>query len=214
MNQNTILFDLDGTLTDSGEGIIHCAQIVLEELNLPVLPKEDLRFIVGPPLSDSFIKLGVAPNETDNAIAIYRKYYLDFGIFENTPYPGIAELLRKLKQDGHTLYVATSKPEFMAQEILARFGMAQYFDCICGALEDKTRNAKSEVISHLLSVNPIRGKLLMVGDTNFDVLGAKKLGIPTIGVSWGYGIEEDLVQAGAIAIAHTTDELYSEICKY
>ena len=211
MDQKTILFDLDGTLTDSGEGIIHCAQIALEKMGLPVPEKEEMRIIVGPPLSDSFVHFGVDPSETDQAIAIYREHYLDFGKYENFPYPGIEGLLQKLKADGHTLYVATSKPEAMSVDILEHFGLAIYFDKICGASFDGKRSTKDQVISYLLEHVPVNGKILMVGDTIFDILGAKKLGISAVGVSWGYGVVEQMRSAGAISIAETMDSLYQII---
>ena len=214
MNRKTILFDLDGTLTDSGEGIIHCAQLALAELQLPIPSREEMRVIVGPPLRDSFIRFGVRPADADTAIGIYRKYYLDFGKYENFPYPGVEKLLRRLKEDGHVLYVATSKPETMAVDILEHFGLAQYFDRICGATMDGSRGTKAEVIDYLLHTCPVQGKLLMVGDTIYDVLGAKELGIPAVGVSWGYGVVGDMEQAGSMAIAHNTEQLYQIISRY
>lgn len=214
MCERSMLFDLDGTLTDSGEGIIHCAQLALKEMNLPVPAKEEMRIIVGPPLHDSFIRFGVRPEDTDTAIAIYRKYYLDFGKYENFPYPGIENLLRRLKEDGHVLYVATSKPETMSVDILEHFGLAHYFDRICGATMDGSRGTKAAVIDYLLHTCPVQGNLLMVGDTIYDVLGAKELGIPSVGVSWGYGVVGDMEQAGALAIVCDTEQLYQFIRRY
>lgn len=214
MKEKTILFDLDGTLTDSGEGIIHCAQIVLKELGLPVPSKEELRVIVGPPLADSFIRFGVRPEDTKKAIERYRMYYQDFGKFENFPYPGIEALLQKLKADGHTLYVATSKPEAMSIEILEHYGLAKYFDRICGASADPHRITKAEVIRYLLEDCSTKGRIMMVGDTIYDVLGAKELGIPVVGVSWGYGVIDEMTAAGAISIADNMDKLYQIICHF
>ena len=211
MTPKTILFDLDGTLTDSGEGIINCAALALKHLNLPVPDRATLRVFVGPPLHDTFIRFGVPEDKTEEAIRIYRSRYIPIGKFENTPYPGIAELLEKLVDQGHLLYVATSKPEQMSIDILEHFDLAKYFTLICGASLDLSRNSKDAVIAYLLEQADADGEIVMVGDTAFDVLGAKAHGIPTIGVSWGYGKVEDMEKAGAAAIVHTMDELYNAL---
>lgn len=203
----TILFDLDGTLTDSGEGIINCAEMTLERFGLPVPSREALRVFVGPPLDESFIRFGIPADQTDEAIRIFRSRYVPIGKFENSPYPGIRELLEALLVQGHSLYVATSKPEVTAIEVLNHFDLAKYFTMICGALMDKTRSSKSDVIAFLLKENGRADNMVMVGDTAFDVLGAAAHGIPTIGVAWGYGEIDDLENAGAAAIAHTPEEL-------
>ena len=209
MHHKAILFDLDGTLTDSGEGIMKCAHLALTHYGIEVPDFQALRVFVGPPLSESFVKFGVPESEAANAIAIYRSRYLTVGKFENFPYPGIRELLQKLKADGHTLYVATSKPETTSVEILEHFDLAQYFDIICGASMEGSRNSKAAVIAYLLSQSGRAENIVMVGDTAFDVIGAKAHGIPTIGVSWGYGEIADMEAAGAVAIAHDMDSLYN-----
>ena len=211
MTTKTILFDLDGTLTDSGEGIINCAALALRHFNLPVPDRETMRAFVGPPLHASFIRFGVPEDQAEEAIRIYRSRYIPIGKFENTPYPGIAELLQKLRAQGHKLYVATSKPEQMSIEILEHFDLAKYFTLICGASLDLSRNSKDAVIAYLLEQAETDGEIIMVGDTAFDVLGAKAHGIPTIGVSWGYGKVEDMEQAGAVAIVHTMQELFDTL---
>ena len=204
-----ILFDLDGTLTDSGEGIIRCAQETFAHFGLPIPDRAELRVIVGPPLRQSLLRFGIAPEDIEEAIEVYRKHYVEHGKFENFPYPGIEALLQRLKNDGHQLYVATSKPETMAIEILEHFGLARYFDIICGALSDLSRDTKAKVIQHLLTqISPVPGGMVMIGDTVYDVEGANALHIPAIGVSWGYGIVEDMKNAGAIGIAGSMDELY------
>lgn len=205
----TILFDLDGTLTDSGEGIINCATLALTHFGLPVPDRETMRQFVGPPLRDTFIKFGVPADKAEEAITVYRSRYLPIGKYENEPYAGIRELLERLQAEGHRLYVATSKPETTALDILTRFDLARYFDRICGATMDGSRDEKSQVIAYLLEQTPEAGNAIMVGDTAFDVLGAAAHGIPTIGVSWGYGEVRDMEAAGAKAIAHTMDELYA-----
>ena len=206
--KKAILFDLDGTLTDSGLGIMNCARLALEHYNLPIPSEAEMRTFVGPPLHDSFIRFGVPAEEADNAIEIYRSRYIPIGKFENEPYEGIREVLEKLKALGHTLYVATSKPESMSVEILEHFDLAKYFDIIAGASFDRSRSSKEDVITWLLSQSGDYEEKIMVGDTAFDVLGAKAHGIPTIGVAWGYGKVEDMEKAGAASIAHTMDELF------
>lgn len=203
----TILFDLDGTLTDSGEGIINCAILALEHFGLPVPSREELRLFVGPPLHESFIKHGVPADKADEAVAVYRSRYIPIGKYENTPYPGIRELLETLKSEGHKLYVATSKPEQMSIDILEHFDLANYFDQICGATMDTSRTNKEAVIAYLLEQNGRADSIIMVGDTKFDVIGAKAHGIPCIGVSWGYGEVKDMLEAGAVGIADSAEAL-------
>lgn len=205
----SILFDLDGTLTDSGEGIMNCAALALERLGIPIPPRDALRVFVGPPLHDTFRQFGVPEDQVDEAIRIYRSRYVPIGKFENTPYPGIRELLEKLRAQGNRLYVATSKPEEMAVEVLEHFDLAHFFDHICGASLDRSRIAKDAVISYLLQLHGADGQMVMVGDTVFDVLGAAAHGIPAVGVAWGYGSVEEMKKAGAAAIAVTMDELLS-----
>ena len=209
MAEKAILFDLDGTLTDSGEGIMKCAKLALDHYGIEVPDLEALRVFVGPPLTDSFVRFGVPAEEAMRAVEIYRSRYLTVGKFQNFPYPGIEDVLKKLRKKGYQLYVATSKPETTSIEILEHFGLAQYFDLICGATMDTSRNSKAKVIEYLLSQCGRAEEIVMVGDTAFDVLGAKAHAIPTVGVSWGYGLVADMEEAGAMAIAHNMDELYS-----
>lgn len=204
----SILFDLDGTLTDSGEGIMNCAQLALEHFGIHVPDRDTLRVFVGPPLHDTFRKFGVPEDQVDEAIRIYRSRYVPIGKFENTPYPGIRELLEKLCAQGHRLYVATSKPEDMSVEILEHFDLAKYFDHICGASLDRSRSSKDAVISYLLEQYSRGEEMIMVGDTVFDILGAAAHGIPAVGVTWGYGNPEEMKKAGAAAIAPTVDALF------
>lgn len=209
MKKKAILFDLDGTLTDSGDGIINCAAMTLERFGLPVPSRETMRVFVGPPLHETFIKFGIPEEQADEAIAIYRERYIPIGAYENVPYPGIRELLSTLQQEGYRLYVATSKPESMSIKILEHFDLAKYFLKICGAATDRSRSTKDAVIAYLLEQTGEAGNMTMVGDTVYDVLGAKKLGIPCIGVSWGYGEVPDMEAAGAAAIAHSMEQLLS-----
>ena len=205
--KKTILFDLDGTLTDSGEGIINCVIYALERFGMPIPERESLRYFVGPPLHESFVKQGVPADRAEEAVAVYRERYVPTGMFENVPYPGIRELLEVLKAEGYTLYVASSKPEWMCVEILKHFDLDAYFDMICGATMDTSRTNKEAVIEYLIRKNGKTDNMVMVGDTKFDVLGAKFHDIPCIGVSWGYGTVADMQAAGAVAIVHSMTEL-------
>ena len=203
-----IFFDLDGTLTDSGPGIMNCAQPALAHFGISVADRNQLRVFVGPPLRQSFARFGVAPEDIDEAIRIFRARYVPIGKFENAPYPGIEDLLARLKAEGYPLFVATSKPEVTAIEVLEHFHLAQYFDRICGASLDEGRETKEDVITYLLAQIGDPGQTVMVGDTDYDVIGAKAHGIPTIGVTWGYGEVEAMKTAGAVALANTPEELH------
>ena len=205
--KKTVLFDLDGTLTDSGEGIINCATLALRHFGLPIPAYADMRTFVGPPLRDSFIRFGVPADQADEAIRVYRSRYIPTGMFENTPYPGIRELLEALRAEGYTLYVATSKPEEMSVTILKKFNLAKYFHRICGASIDSSRSTKDAVIAYLLESSGAKEDMVMVGDTKYDILGAKAHGIPAIGVGWGYGDTEEMKQAGAVGIADSMEQL-------
>ena len=207
MTKKAILFDLDGTLTDSGEGIINCAILALEHFGLPVPSREEMGVFVGPPLDKTFIQFGVPEDKAQEAIDVFRSRYVVVGKFENTPYPGIYELLDTLQKQGHRLFVATSKPEVTALQILEKFELSKYFEVICGATFDGTRSHKADVIAYLLNKIGTECPMIMVGDTEFDVLGASAHNIPTIGVSWGYGQVSAMEQAGAAAIANTMDDL-------
>ena len=211
--KKTILFDLDGTLTDSGEGIMNCAELALRHFGIPVPSRNEMRVFVGPPLDQTFIKFGVPADQTDEAIEVFRSRYRTVGKFENFPYPGIREALQTLKAQGHRLFVATSKPEVLANEVLGHFALADFFEQIAGATLDGSRSHKADVITYLLGLTGDVGQTVMVGDTAFDVTGAAAHGIPTIGVSWGYGEVADMENAGTIAIANTMEELVTLLNK-
>lgn len=205
--EKAILFDLDGTLTDSGEGIINCAILALKHYGLPIPPREEMHVFVGPPLHETFVKFGIPADKTDEAIEIYRSRYIPIGAFENTPYEGIREVLEALKARNFKLYVATSKPEVTAIQIMEHFDLAKYFDQICGASLDTSRSSKEAVIEYLITQQGRSSQMIMVGDTKYDIIGAKIHGISGIGVSWGYGKVEDMEAAGAAKIVHTPQEL-------
>lgn len=207
MAKKAVLFDLDGTLTDSGEGIINCAILALEHFGLPIPTREEMRVFIGPPLHETFIRHGVPADKAEEAVAVYRSRYIPIGKYENKPYDGIRELLETLQNRGYKLYVATSKPEGMSKDILNHFDLAKYFTMICGASMDTSRSSKEAVIAYLMEESGEKDNMVMVGDTKFDIIGAKHHGIPAIGVSWGYGEVEEMISAGAVAIADTPEEL-------
>ena len=207
MTKKAVFFDLDGTLTDSGEGIINCATLALNHFGIPVPSREEMRVFVGPPLDQTFIRFGIPAEKADEAIEVFRSRYMTVGKFENFPYPGIREMLEKLQAEGFRLFVATSKPEVLANDVLEHFDLARYFELICGATLDGSRIHKADVITYLLSLAADVENIVMVGDTDYDVIGAAAHKIPCIGVSWGYGLVKDMEAAGACAIADTPEDL-------
>ena len=207
LKQLALLFDLDGTLTDSGEGVMNCAQLALQNFGIPCEDRQALRAFVGPPLRESFPRFGVPEDRVEEAVAIFRSRYVPIGIYENAPYPGIRELLERIRSRGIPMYVATSKPEHMAETVLRRFEMIDFFQRVCGADLEGTRDSKEDVMRYLLDKLPADRTPLMIGDTIYDVKGAAAFGIPTVGVSWGYGDAEEMLQAGAAAVVHTPEEL-------
>ena len=211
---NYILFDLDGTLTDSGEGIINSVVHALEKRDIAVPDRAALRVFVGPPLLDSFAQYyGMDREEGMKAIADYREYFTDRGWKENSVYPGIPQVLEQLKNAEAHLYIATSKPEPFAKKIAEYFDLAKYFDGIVGSTLDEKITKKSQVIDLVLAQigEDYRGKTVMVGDREHDVNGAKENGLPCIGVLYGYGSREELEEAGAAGISETVEGLLTEL---
>ena len=198
----TILFDLDGTLTDSAPGITNSVAHALAHFGIHEEPGNLLKFI-GPPLNESLPEFyGFTPEQTTEAVVVFREYFVEKGWCENAPYPGIADLLRDLRAAGKQLMVATSKPEVQAVRILKHFGLAEYFDHIYGAPpgnEDGAR--KSAVILRALEWAEDVSQAVMVGDRRHDVAGAAEAGLPCVGVLYGYGGREELEKAGAAFIA-------------
>ena len=205
MRYRYIFFDLDGTLTDSGEGIMNSARYAFEQSGLPVPDRSELRKMVGPPLSVGFPLAGMPEERVDEAVRLYRfRYNEGGGKFENRVYDGIVGLLAQLKDAGCRLFVATSKPEQLAREILFGFGLTPYFEYVAGASWDQSRQNKDDVIRYLLSVVDAPEGAVMVGDTHYDVIGAHKRGLPCIGVTWGYGLREEIEAAGADAVVDSS----------
>lgn len=199
----TILFDLDGTLTDSQEGIINAISYALDHFGAHRERGELMKFI-GPPLMESLPEYcGFSREQSQAVIEKFREYYQSRGWLENAPFPGVPELLRDLKAAGLQLMVATSKPEDMAVRVLEHFGLAQYFDQICGAPRSAPDSArKADVVRRALSyVDNDASSAVMVGDRLHDVAGAHEAGLSCIGVLYGYGGREELEAAGAEFIA-------------
>ena len=208
MRYRNVIFDLDGTLTDSGEGIKNSAKYAFARLGLPVPEDGELRKMVGPPLSVGFSVLGVREEQVSEAVRLYRlRYNEGGGKYENRVYDGVEDCLNALKAAGLKLFVGTSKPEPLAREILSDFHLAPYFDYIAGASWDKSRQNKDDVLAYLLSVVGGADGTVMVGDTHYDVRGAHARGLPCVGVSWGYGTRKELREAGADALIDTPEEL-------
>lgn len=209
-----ILLDLDGTLVDPHTGIVASFQRGLTAAGVPVLPAAELDYIIGPPLRVSFPRAGVSPDKVDAALEGYRRHYTAGAMFEARVYDGIATLLSEWRKAGYGLHVATSKPHVFAKPILTHFGLAQHFDSIHGAELDGTRDAKADVIAYLLATERIDPKAaLMIGDTPFDVIGARTHGIKTIGVAWGHGSVASLHEAGAALIVNDAVALHAAVAK-
>ena len=196
----TILFDLDGTITDPAEGITNSVAYALNKYGITVSDKSKLNSFIGPPLAESFMKYyGFSDDESKKAVNVYREYFSDKGIFENKMYDGIIEMLEALSQSGKNIILATSKPEVFAEKILEHFEIRKYFSFISGSLLDGTRVDKHEVIEHALLSSNItdRSTCVMVGDRMHDIVGAKKSSLISIGVEYGYGSKEELITSGA-----------------
>lgn len=195
-----LLLDLDGTLTDPMEGITGSVAYALSHFGIQVDSLESLNSFIGPPLLDSFVSYSHFTEEMARiAVLKYRERFSAVGIYENRLYSGIEAFLRARKESGQQLVLATSKPECFAERILQHFDIRHYFTFVCGSLTDGTRSAKSEVIRHILDEMAVlnREEVLMIGDTQYDIAGAKQNGIRSLGVLYGYGSRESLVGAGA-----------------
>lgn len=206
-----ILFDLDGTLTESGEGITKSVQYALEKMGKPEEDLKKLECFIGPPLMDTFQSFaGFNEEEARRAVELYRERFRPIGIFENAPYDGVVEMLKTLKKKGYRLAVASSKPEEFVKIILEHFELAGYFEEIVGAEMHGTRNTKSQVIEEALKrlrLSDKRHSVVMVGDKEHDVLGARESGLECISVSYGYGSREELEAAEPLKIVDSPAEI-------
>lgn len=205
-----ILFDLDGTLTDSGSGIANSVIYMLKHFGIEVEDRDSLRAWMGPPLADSMqLFYGFDREKALLGVEKYREYFNDRGMYENLVYAGVPKMLAALKEQGYGIYMATSKPETAARKIAEYFDLAGYFDYIGGASDDDSRVKKGDVIRYVLETAGITDKdaAVMVGDREHDVLGAKQNGLETIGVLYGYGSQKELQDAGAEWILDSVEAL-------
>lgn len=217
--KKVILFDLDGTLTDPGIGITNSVMYALKTFGIHVEDRCQLYKFIGPPLSQSFERFyGFSPEAAKAAVEAYRVYFGDRGIFENTVFEGIRELLEKLKNQEKVIVLATSKPEVYAMRILEHFDLAPYFDLVCGSLLNGERTDKGEVIGwamkQLRTEKGIKNpevSAVMIGDREHDMLGAAKNGLPALGVLFGYGSREELTAAGADGLMPTVSALHETL---
>ena len=203
-----ILFDLDGTLTESGIGITRSVAHSLRKYGIEETDQAKLDRFVGPPLIDSYMRYyGFSREQAVQSVEYYREYYAVTGIFENRVYDGVEAMLKALNDAGKICVLATSKPEHYAVQILEHFGLAPYFSCVAGATMDEKRTNKADVIAYALEKAGKAGKAVMVGDRKHDIEGAKAHGLPSIGVLYGYGSRAELETAGATYLAETAEEI-------
>lgn len=199
---DAIFFDLDGTLTDPKPGITRSIQYALQRLDHPTIPTEDeLTWCIGPPLRTSFVRLLGGDHSADRAVSFYRERFSDIGLYENRVYDGIGDVLTALCASGHRLFVATSKAHVFADRIIDHFDLRSHFERVFGAELDGTRVEKSHLLEYALkeaSADP--AKTLMIGDRSHDMIGAKNNGMKGIGVLYGYGSRDELIEAGALHV--------------
>ena len=210
MSYRELFFDLDGTLSDSAEGILNSVIYALERLGLEPPARESLFRYIGPPLIRSFSEEpGVLPEQVGRAVELYRENYTVRGIYECSAYDGVREALHALRAEGYRLTLATCKPWTLAERVLEHLGFRDCFDFVSGPEMDGTRNEKHEVIAYAMKKLSIKdpSEILMIGDRRDDVLGAKRCGIDCVGVLWGFGSVDELTKAGAIETLKTPAEL-------
>ncbi len=213
MKPNFLFFDLDGTLTDSGPGILASVAYALRKLGVEPPEPEKLRPFIGPPLLWSFAHFyGFDEEKSREGVRLYREYFTAGGMFENSVYPGIPEAMERLRAAGFRLAVATSKPEPFSRQIISHFRLDGCFEAVCGATMDETRTEKADVIRYALAtLGAAPEESLMVGDREHDVLGARAVGVSCLGALWGYGGREELTKAGAFALAETPEDMAERI---
>ncbi len=210
MKYQYIFWDLDGTLTDPGLGITNSILYSLEKFGIVEKDRTKLYPFIGPPLLESYEKFyGFKEDECEKAVLYYREYFGDKGKFENEVYEGIPEFLQKLVDKGYKLVLATSKPEHFAREIMEHFDLAKYFYRLCGSSVQETHETKADVIRKAIwecSIEDV-SRVLMIGDRMHDVCGASECGMDSVGVLWGYGSREELLQNGATYLVSNLKEL-------
>jgi phosphoglycolate phosphatase len=203
-----VYFDLDGTLTDPKIGITRSIQYALARLDQRVPSEDELKWCIGPPLRASFRTMLGNDDLADRAVTLYRERFGDIGIYENSIYPGIVEILSKLHSSGRRLFVATSKPIIYASRIIDHFEMNVYFERVFGSELDGTRSDKTELLDHALRISGAnRQRAIMIGDRRHDMIGARNNSMTAIGVLYGYGSETELIEAGAHQICGSPQAL-------
>jgi phosphoglycolate phosphatase len=208
-----VLLDLDGTLTDSAPGITASIAQTYRTLGLPVPTTAALRSFVGPPITQSFPAHGVPADRVVEAVRIYREVFVDSMITGNSVYAGIPDVLTELRDAGLRLVVATSKPEIYARPICDAFGLTALVDAVFGAPLDEATSTKAQVIAEALAANPDAEPLVMVGDREHDVHGAREHGIDTLGVTWGYAAPGELAAAGVAELVDTPAALAAAVLR-
>jgi len=204
----TILLDLDGTLIDPQIGILGSYRHALERMGFAADPADDLRWVIGPPLRRSFAKLFNGAHDPEHAVAFYRERYAAGGIFQAHTYPGVVDAMAELRTAGFQLLLCTAKARRFAERIVDHFGFAAHLQGVYGAELDGRFDDKGELIAHILETRDLKsGAVCMVGDRDNDVLAARRNGVSSIGVLWGYGDAAELNGAGADRLIGTPDEL-------
>ena len=212
-NYHTVAFDLDGTLTDPKRGLVSAFAYALKKHNIDFGEVSSLTKFIGPPLKESFkSEYSLTEEEATSALALFREYFGVYGWWDNELYDGVTELLADLKRAGKKIVLATSKPDIYSKRILKLFGIAEYFDFSEGASFDSSRERKCDVLDYALSAVGASGAeqkrgAILVGDTKYDIEGARICGVDSIGVLYGYGSEAELRSEGATHIARTVDEV-------
>ena len=210
MKYKYILFDLDGTITESGPGIMNSVEYALNKMNREVGERDTLKKFIGPPLTESMEKYyGMSEEEALLGVKYYREYYHDKGIYENRVYDGLEEVLKKINEAGKQAIVATSKPEEYAKVIIDHFHLTKYFACVAGMEMDGGRGTKAQVITYALEKNDITDKsnVLMIGDREHDVIGAHENGLDCLGILYGFGSRKEFEEAGADYIRENVEDI-------
>ncbi|MBP5772693.1 MAG: HAD hydrolase-like protein [Eubacterium sp.] len=197
-----IIFDLDGTLSDSKEGITKSVQYALEKVGIIEENLDNLNHFVGPPMVEEYMKTyGMSKEKAFETLDYYRERYVPTGIYETKLYPGIKEILEAVKQKGLKIGMATSKPEGMAKDVAKYLEIFDYFDIICGADLHGPIQSKASVLNKLFETSTFtKEESVLIGDTKFDVEGADEIGIDCLGVTWGTGTREEILESGAIEV--------------
>jgi phosphoglycolate phosphatase len=208
-----ILFDLDGTIIEPQEGIVNSLIYAFDKMGMQQPNRSELTKFIGPPLIDSFkMRYGLDQEKADQAVAFFREFFSVKGVLQNTLYDGVAQLLETLHKQGVRLFVATSKPTVYADQILTHFDLHQHFEAVIGSNLDNTRKDKTEIIKYVLDTYALDPtETLMIGDTKFDLLGAKNNEVQAIAVTYGHGAIEDLQAANPSLIVNDCKELASAL---